>query len=708
MSILKSKKIRTKAVLLTTLLLAGVSTLGITGCGMGSEATVTDMTGPSLSGRVMGGRQPIAGASLGIWQVGTAGYGSAATLLATTTTDANGNFGTTSHTFSTYTCPSTNNLLYITASGGNPGNSNGDSNSNILLVEALGTCTSATFTATGLNVNEVTTIGAVFALSGFINPATFGASGTTGTTVGTAYTQDAIGTSSTNTTGLTNAFTTVSTLVTAGGSTPGTTSGATVDYQKINTLANILANCVNTDPAVSNTICSTLYSNVGTNSLTGAVPATNTFEAAYYMNTNPTDTVSGTSNISTVYAAVPGTPPYSSALTAQPTDWTVGVNYAVSGLTGGNRIAIDASGDAWVTSTGQVSEVTPAGGVLTLTQSGDATPIVFSSPYGIAVDKVNHVIFTDIGKNDVFVFTTAGVWSQTLAGGTNSEPYGIAIGEGANKLWVIASPTPATGTTAGGNLLASTYGATFGTFVAHTSNFGFGAVHLLIDKDTTQFSPLRYYNSTGSGGTGTVGAIQAFTGAAVASTVSYAGTNTSVFFPTGAVFDSNNGNTGNLWFTNTAYGTIGSTTYGSAATNSFLAKVPVTSSGSATTVDTIPSTVSTTCTGGGLNGAMFMAIDGNSNLWVANSAGNSVSEFLNSCSGTTGAVSPATTGFAHTTSSPTDIATDASGNVWVVNNGAAYVTEIVGAAGPTVVPLVLNSGTLSTSPLMPALWGTKP
>ena len=42
-------------------------------------------------------------------------------------------------------------------------------------------------------------------------------------------------------------------------------------------------------------------------------------------------------------------------------------------------------------------------------------------------------------------------------------------------------------------------------------------------------------------------------------------------------------------------------------------------------------------------------------------------------------------------SAPNDIATDASGNVWVVNSGPVnYVTEIVGAATPTITPIVYN------------------
>jgi hypothetical protein len=727
MSMLKSMKFEAKAVRLITVLLVGAAALETIGCGVGSEFASTSIAGPALSGRVMGGRQPISGSTVDVWQVGNTGYGSAATLLATVTSGSDGSFSFPATGTGSYTCPSTGtNQLYITASGGNPGNSTGNANPAILLTYALGSCATAQ-AATGLNVNEVSTVASVFALSGFINPATFGSSGTTGTTVGSTYTQDAIGTSSTNTTGLNNAASTVNTLVTPagitpGGITPGSATTATVDYQKINTLGNILANCVNSDPTNGDTICSSLFTNVGTNSLTGAVAATNTFEAAYYMNTNPTDTVSSTSKLTNVFNGVPTNPPYAPALGSAPSDWTIGVNYAVNGLTNANHIAIDGAGDAWVTGGSQLSEITPAGVVTSVTQTGDTTPIAFVTPYAVAVDKSNKVIVTDIGitpttnGSGVFVFsTTTGSWVQDVLYKQNETalPYGIAIGEGADKLWVTLSPAIAAGKTTGGVLLGSTFGSpnagVFNTF-GNNNTMPYGTSGLVIDKAATLMSPLRYYNVTSTN----AGGIETFSYTATATTNYYNGTSGSVLFPTAAVFDTTNtstgatgsGFTGYLWYTNTAYVTISSTGYGSATTSSFLAKSAVTSANSNATVDTLANTP-TTCTGGGINGATGLAIDGNSNLWVANSAGNSVSEFANSCSGATGAISPATTGFVHNLSSPTDIAVDASGNVWVVNNGATYVTQIVGAAGPAVVPLVLNEGTVGATPLA-ALWGTKP
>jgi streptogramin lyase len=90
-----------------------------------------------------------------------------------------------------------------------------------------------------------------------------------------------------------------------------------------------------------------------------------------------------------------------------------------------------------------------------------------------------------------------------------------------------------------------------------------------------------------------------------------------------------------------------------------------------------------------------MAMDGASNIWIANNGTpNTVSEIA--AGSTTTALSPST-GFSVTSpvsfSSPNFIAIDQAGNVWVSNNNTTNgtnnypLTEIVGAAVPAVQPL---------------------
>src|SRR5260370_7258513 len=116
---------------------------------------------------------------------------------------------------------------------------------------------------------------------------------------------------------------------------PGVTLTATPETAKINTLANIIASCVNgadaTDPA-----CATLFSAAAppipntTNLNGGTFPtATDTLQALYYIFTNPTN--SSRTNLATLFGLQPGVgAPYVPSLSAAPTDWTIGVTSATT------------------------------------------------------------------------------------------------------------------------------------------------------------------------------------------------------------------------------------------------------------------------------------------------------------------------------------------------------------------------------------------
>ena len=71
-----------------------------------------------------GGQQPITGSTIQLYAVGGGGDGTASTPLLTQTvvTDTNGGFNITND----YTCPTASTLVYIAASGGNPGYGGGD------------------------------------------------------------------------------------------------------------------------------------------------------------------------------------------------------------------------------------------------------------------------------------------------------------------------------------------------------------------------------------------------------------------------------------------------------------------------------------------------------------------------------------------------------------------------------------------------------
>jgi len=140
-------------------------------------------------GMVHGGQQPVAGATIQLYAVGTTGDGAASTPLLSpaTVSDANGAFNITG----TYTCPSSSSLVYIVANGGNPGLAAGTNNAALSLMAALGPCGNLT-ASTFIFVNEITTIAAVYPLAPFMTSSS------------------AIGSSSTDVAALASAFTVAS------------------------------------------------------------------------------------------------------------------------------------------------------------------------------------------------------------------------------------------------------------------------------------------------------------------------------------------------------------------------------------------------------------------------------------------------------------------------------------------------------------------
>src|ERR1700738_1552803 len=226
-------------------LASGLSVL-LSGCGAGLVAPASEhpAAGLIITGTVHGGQQPVKGATIMLYAVGTTGYGAAATPLLTTSvvSDSDGNFSLTGD----YSCPTAGTAfgpstpVYLTARGGNPGLSAGTNNSAIFLMAGLGACNGLTPT-TQVNINEVSTVAMAWALSPFMSSG------------------GVIGTSSGNALGITNAFATLTNLVDLGsGTSPGATApaNAAIPADKIYTLADILATCVNSD---GTTACSPLF-----------------------------------------------------------------------------------------------------------------------------------------------------------------------------------------------------------------------------------------------------------------------------------------------------------------------------------------------------------------------------------------------------------------------------------------------------------------
>lgn len=715
-----------------SILRAGITALAssallLAGCSMQSTAGDGNsfVSNATIGGRIMGGNGPIAGATVKLYAVGTTGYGTGATLLATTTTsDVTGNFAFTQTTTGgpytgatpTYICPSNSTLIYITASGGDPTGVGtiSNNNSNIGLLAAIGQCQNVG--SLFVDVDEVVTVASVAALQQYIDPLTeqIGAPSTTGSGSTMAAAQTAIA----------NAFTLVGNLVDfATGAakttfTPASTVGsvtATVESGKINTIADILAACINTTGS-SSTYCSSLFAaatppqvptatNFPTDYATSPTAA-DTVQAALFMLQNPTDAGTqvsscafgtATTNIGCLFNAVTSSGAPFPAIASAPTDWTIGVTYAsastttISGNTVGlinypQYLAVDKSGDIWLTTgvtptatgyTSNLVELSPQGGIQVQALTGQG---VLEGPRTPRIDPSGNVWVPNFGSATASNVVGYGktVAEYTAGGSTNTFNVGGCpidlASDGAGNIFV-AECTVAVTNTGGGNGTPGSdveeipFGSTSGSTATVLSGSTAGAT----GYSATGFSGIAIDSNfdlwVTSGGT----AVFAFQSPYTAG-LSFTATD-----PEPVDIDHNN----NAFVAN--YGTGG------------VDKLSIVSGA-------ISNATGAPYTGGGLAKAEFSAIDGAGNDWITNysSGAGYVSAFAN----TGAALSPATVGFAHTYYGAYGIAVDPSGNVWVGNNvvdthaaisatatgsgGAAaggFLTEIVGAAVPVVTPI---------------------
>jgi hypothetical protein len=627
------------------LTVAAFGLLFLAGCSIQSsnqvnqpEATpAATVPGGGLTGSVHGGQQPIVGAHVYLFQANTTGYGgggiaassnnaskslltSAGTTKDTSggptngdyfvTTGANGAFSITGDYACTQGAP-----VYLYALGGDSGSG---PNSAVGLLAALGVCPSAhAFPSTMfVYMNEVSTVATAYALAGFASDAVHvGSSGTTLAQTGIA---NAVAT----VTNLEDVGTGVALLTTPGG------NGTYYAQRKVNTLANILAACVNSTGPGS-TACSTLLSNTLSGGATGAAP-TDTATATINMAHNPS------SNIANLFALATANPPFAPAAASQPNDFTVAIQFTGAGLANPSSVAIDASGNVWAANLGNgysVSELTNMG--VPLTTSSGLTTGGLNGPEGIAVDLSGNAWMANVNGNSLTVYTSGrtAMSQSPLTNGGLVVVHSVAFDASGNA-WVPNS----------GRATVTEFSSSFAV-LSETSGFSV----------TGASSP----DAVAVDGSGN--AWLANLGTATVSKVTNAGVTVSgspytlsgVTYPYAIAMDG----AGNAWVP---------------GWNNTLSKL--TNSGVVATGSPF--------TGGGLNDPYAVAIDGAGNVWIADQQGG-VSEFSNAGVALSGATAYTDGGL----NQPYGIAIDGSGNVWVANYGYYSVTEIIGAAAPVITPI---------------------
>ena len=616
---------------IAALVVASTSVMGMAGCG----ASLTSATGSvgepaAITGTVHGGQQPVSGATISLVEPGTTGYGSSGSVIVSTTSASDGTFTLPRP----YTCPANSGLVYLTAKGGNAG---GGSNSAIGLAAVLGPC-SGLSAGTTVNINEATTVAAAYVLAPF---ATLGSGSVT------------IGTSATNLQGLNNAAGAAANLVsTTSGSAHVTADlvGIVPPTAEIDTLADILAACVNQSVGtVPASTCTSLFTAAAPPG--GFVP-TDTLQAAVAIAQNPGN------NTAALYALAGAIAPFQPTLSSAPSDFSVALGYNGGAITlGGGTIglAIDASGDAWVTtglnsSTVHVlTEISPAGTYLsgsTVAATTGFGSTSLSAPIGLAIGAAGSLYVVDNSAGDVVRFSSSGVFQSTLTAASLDFPNGIAL-DGASDAWI------------------SNFGSTNLTEVngsgveAANSPYAVGSAGVDVAIDPAAVWVAGYSSN------GDIGRIDLST---FAVTIVSTGTNNA-----GAATDHNN----NVWIATNGFGQL------SEFSNAGVYSYPP--GNNTADESTVPQNVAVDGLGRIFCGTYLYPFVSNSmgTLMEYTTAGNLISPAVGYRGSYVIPVVPEV---------PGGIGIDGSGNVWIAgtNNGLAfpnYVAEVIGIAAPLTTPL---------------------
>lgn len=709
--------------------------VGLCGCGgnfgnlpsvdvtdSGSASVKTTPIG-TLSGQVYGGQQPIYQGHVYLMKASKTGYGTASisilgsepnttadtSVLGTVTnpayyvtTDFAGNFNITGDYSCTYnvTTPADSDQLFLVGLSGNttfiPGTTptGGSTNPYIGEMAVLGQCPSnGTFAGhlSYIYMNEVSTVAAAYALAGFA---------TNSHSVGS-------GSSAQAQLGLANAFANANQLYDIQGSnrygeartlTPN--GNGTVPNLLINTVADILASCINQTgtspqpvPPTSGTNCSTLYSK------TGSSP--DAASAAIYIAQHPG------SSVSALYGLVGSGPQFADDLSSQPKDFAVGIEYnkGTPSLANPVDVAIDAGGNAWVTSAnGYLSQLSPLGVQAT------GSPYTMANANYVAIDTNGYAWAT--AGSQVYELTNTGATVAGTPYNGNGLATGLAgIAADANGAYV-ANPNSGLsvlGLTGSGDVVrisGSSTNPTYGTYYN-------GVLSLLGTTVALPGIPNVSIVANGSNGYVWISGDNAdcLLSLAVCVGLSVQEANDLTMFPSSALLSTPVAQTNNWVSGGNPYSCLlgllacGSTEQpeGLATDHSGQVWVAVDAEtapsgilGTKTGTDelvklTAAGAVSTWLTGGGISTPFGVAVDGAGNVFVANSksSASSISEFTNA-----GTAVSTSNGYGNAVlSAPTNLDIDPSGDVWVVNPGSSgFVTEFIGIATPVARPLSVASG----------------
>ena len=614
------------------------------GCGIGT-VDHSDSGSLAIAGMVHGGQQPVSSANIQLYTVGNQGVGSAAIPMLNTTVISKGDG--TFNISGAYTCglsgdgktiTTGGDQVYIVATDGNPGLAPSTDNKAIAMMAALGPCENLP-SVSYIEINELTTVAAAWALAPFMTSAT------------------QVGATSTNPDGIQNAFLDAALLVDTTSGQPATLpNNLSIETDKLIALADAIANCVNSDGGSG---CTPLFTAAKPSG--GAAP-TNTLDAALNIVKNPGQ------NVALVFQAIGSVPPFVTGLKQAPNDWTMSLTVTGGGLSSPTSLAIDQDSNVWVAgSDGPLSAFGPQGAPLSSTGYGvRAIAQVFS----VAIDTVGDVWITNFNggnggtKGSVTEFLGSDAVAPALPGTSVGEfssgilyPDALSADTNGNIFIANHDSSSATVYSSSGAVVASSLGSA-SALNAHPLALAVDSSHgfWMSDNDFTVAhisAPSAAYP---------YGNLLSHP---VCCNESY-----------GVATDKD----GNLWVADY----LGGSDFDGA-----FAEVVSDSSNNAT-VPIMDATV------GGIDHPAYVVVDGGQNVWFSNLRAASITEIAgNHTSVPVGTALSPTTG-THGTGGfgldagldgPLGIGVDRSGNVWVSNQGSSTVTMFFGLATPTATPV---------------------
>lgn len=623
---------------------AGVYTVSLTVTDTSNLSSTATTTATVPNGSVKAGQAPVSGAHVYLFSANTTGYGQpSVSLLNAASTGESDSVGAYVSTGSDgsfvfagdYTCtPGTQ--VYVYALGGNPGAGTNPASG---LLAALGNCpTGGSFEAIPyIQVNEVSTVAAAYAFAGFATDATHVSSS------GTALAQTGIKNAFANAANLASLSTGVALAVTPN-------ANGQVPQAEINTLANILAACVNSNGALTGPTdpspCFTLFSNATVNGTASGAQPTETASAAINIAHYPG------ANVAALYALSASDAAFAPALTTEPNNFALALQFGTANTNSIGNLAIDASGDVWISSfTGSsiAVELSPAGGVLSGADGfgSDSSRAQFGS---IALDPAGNAWVAPGPGEFIAELSSSGVvlsGTNGYTGGGMSDTQGIAV-DGSGNAWV-----------ADGNAYNVIKLSPAGTPLSGANGYTGGG--------------LSYPCAIAPDGLGNIWVIN------------YLGNSVTELTSAGTPLSGANGYTGG--------GMSGTTNIAIDGTNSAWIV------GETNTVKISRAGAFLSGTSGfttAANGAI--AIDGAGNAFISNHQKNTLTELTNSGDVVEGAAAYTGPGIGAIYS----LAVDGSGNLWTTAGTGAGgpILELIGIATPVVTPLSVGSenNTLGTRP----------